>query len=78
VYAAKTQLPRLLERVARGERFLITKHGRPVAQLVPADLAEEPDVSETVRQMQEWQEQEGPSLGPKLTIQALREEGRRF
>ena len=35
-YQAKTHLPALLERVARGEQFVITKHGRPIARLVPA------------------------------------------
>jgi len=34
-YEAKTHLPRLLQRVQRGERFIITKHGRPIAELVP-------------------------------------------
>ena len=34
-YQAKTHLPKLLERVQKGERFVITKHGRPVAELVP-------------------------------------------
>jgi prevent-host-death family protein len=34
---AKTNLPALLERVARGERFTITKHGRPIARLVPIE-----------------------------------------
>ena len=34
-YEAKTHLPQLLERVQKGERFVITKHGRPVAELVP-------------------------------------------
>ena len=34
-YDARTHLPQLLERVQRGERFVITKHGRPVAELVP-------------------------------------------
>jgi prevent-host-death family protein len=34
-YEAKTHLPRLLDRVQKGERFVITKHGRPVAELVP-------------------------------------------
>jgi prevent-host-death family protein len=34
-YEAKTHLPRLLERVQRGERFVITKHGQPIAELVP-------------------------------------------
>jgi prevent-host-death family protein len=78
VYDAKTQLPKLLERLRRGERFLITKHGRPVAELVPAKAEAEPDVKEIIRQMQKWQEQEGPPLGPSLTIRELREEGRRF
>ena len=35
VYEAKTQLPRLLNRVARGERITITRHGVPVALIVP-------------------------------------------
>jgi prevent-host-death family protein len=35
VYDAKTQLPRLLEEVERGETVTITRHGRPVARLVP-------------------------------------------
>ena len=34
-YQAKTHLPRLLDRVARGESLTITRHGRPVARLVP-------------------------------------------
>jgi prevent-host-death family protein len=37
IYEAKTRLSALLERVARGERFTITKHGRPVARLVPVE-----------------------------------------
>ncbi len=36
-YDAKTHLPRLLDRVERGESLTITRHGRPVAQLVPVD-----------------------------------------
>ena len=34
---AKTHLPRLLERIMRGESLTITRHGRPVARLVPVD-----------------------------------------
>jgi prevent-host-death family protein len=36
-YDAKTHLPRLLERAENGERFVITRHGKPVAQLIPFD-----------------------------------------
>jgi len=32
---AKTHLPSLLARVAHGEKITITKHGVPVAMLVP-------------------------------------------
>lgn len=78
VYDAKTQLPKLLDRVSRGERFLITKHGRPVAQLVPAAAERAPDVREIIKQMEDWQEREGPTLGPGLAIRELREQGRRF
>ena len=36
-YEAKTHLPRLLDRVAKGESLTITRHGRPVARLVPVE-----------------------------------------
>lgn len=32
-YEAKTHLPRLLDEVAAGKSYVITKHGRPVARL---------------------------------------------
>ena len=34
-YEAKTHLAKLLERVGRGEHLIITRHGKPVAQLIP-------------------------------------------
>ena len=34
-FEAKTNLPRLLKRVQAGERFVITRHNRPVAELIP-------------------------------------------
>lgn len=34
-YEAKTHLSRILDEVERGESYAITKHGRPVAMLVP-------------------------------------------
>lgn len=35
IHEAKTHLSRLLERVAAGERVIISKAGQPVAELVP-------------------------------------------
>jgi len=42
-YEAKTHLPKLLERVARGERITITKHGKPIAELIPTN---QPDLEQ--------------------------------
>lgn len=37
VHEAQTHLPKILDRVARGESLTITRYGRPVARLVPAE-----------------------------------------
>jgi len=41
VHEAKTQLSKLLERVAAGEEVIIAKSGVPVARLVPAAPVQE-------------------------------------
>jgi prevent-host-death family protein len=75
-YEAKTHLPRLLERVARGERITITRRGVPVAMLVPPDTGEKTDVAAVVEEM--LAARAGRTLGDDLTIRQLIEEGRRF
>jgi prevent-host-death family protein len=42
VHAAKTNLSRLLDRVARGEEIIIARAGKPVARLSPYTLSERP------------------------------------
>ena len=37
IHEVKTHLSRLLERVTKGESFIIAKAGRPVAKVVPLD-----------------------------------------
>ena len=74
-YEAKTHLPQLLERVAKGERITITKHGVPVAVLVPAGADARPDVREAVEAMKAFRK--GRSL-KGLSIREMIEEGRRF
>jgi prevent-host-death family protein len=36
---AKDRLPELVRAVEAGEKIVITRHGRPVAQLAPAPIA---------------------------------------
>ena len=39
VHEAKTHLSALLARVAAGERIVLSRHGKPIAQLVPLEPA---------------------------------------
>jgi prevent-host-death family protein len=50
-FEAKTHLTRLLDRVAKGERFVITNRGRPVAMLVPPEIHDRADPVEVGRAM---------------------------
>ena len=76
-FEAKTHLPQLLERVAKGEEFTITKHGKPVARLVPvATTKPKPDVKQVIEELKAFSR--GHTLGKGLTIRGMIEEGRRF
>ena len=77
-FEAKTHLSRLLEKVAAGEKFVITRHGKPVAQLVPID---KDDDSHRLRReaaiVRLKTVGDGNKLG-RLTIRKLIDEGRNF
>ncbi len=77
-YEAKTHLPQLLDRVEHGETIIITRHGKPLAKLVPA-LPEKvrPDVRQAVKEMLEFRDTHGPKLNG-LKVRDLIDEGRRY
>lgn len=73
-YEAKTHLPELLKRVARGERITITRHGVPVAVLHPPDPERAEDVEQVIAAIRRFRKNR------KLqgtTIRELIEQGRR-
>jgi len=74
-FEAKTHLNRLLGRVAKGERIVITNRGKPVAMLIPPEREETADVSQVIGEMKELRR--GNRLGNGLTVRDLMEEGRR-
>ena len=41
IHAAKTHLSKLVERVERGESFIIARAGKPVARLLPLDASDQ-------------------------------------
>jgi prevent-host-death family protein len=72
-YEAKTHLPALLERVARGERFTITRHGRPIARLVPIGRTSPDRRREAVERLKRFAD--GHTLD--VPVKQLISEGRR-
>jgi prevent-host-death family protein len=74
VYEAKTQLPRLLDSVESGETVTITRHGRPIAKIVPiAD--KDMTVDEALAEIREFQKSH--SLAG-IRIKDLINEGRKY
>ena len=73
---AKTRWSQLLERVAAGERILITNRGRPVAMLVPPEIEARPNSAEAARQMLAYRDRVQRSLGG--AGRDLAHEGHRF
>lgn len=74
-YEAKTRFSALLEKVEAGEEFTITKHGTPVARLVP--IKKQVTEEERRKVIDAWiNRPDKPTLGG-LKIRDLINEGRR-
>lgn len=73
-FEAKTHLSKLLDRVAKGERIAIEKHGVPVAVLQPPASPRQMSVSEAIEALKSFSAEH--SLGD-ISIRELIEEGRR-
>lgn len=75
-FEAKTHLSDLLDRVARGEKITITRHGIPAALLIPV---EEKQVKPTHREIVEAMRALRKRVKPgKMTVREMVKEGRRF
>jgi prevent-host-death family protein len=60
-FEAKTHLTRLLERVVAGEQITITRHGTPVARLVPVMPGGAQEIRETIAKLKQFSK--GRTLG---------------
>jgi len=73
-FEAKTHLAALLDRVGKGERITITRHGRPAAMLVPIEPAKN-DHASIMEQLRALRQRVKPG-GP--TIREMIDAGRRY
>jgi prevent-host-death family protein len=79
VYEAKSQLTKLLAQVEAGEQIAITRHGTPIAKLVPFADQRKPsprEVMEEIRRIRDDLRRKGVSISHE-EIRAFIAEGRR-
>lgn len=75
-FEAKTHLSALLDRVEQGEEVTITRHGRPVAKLVPVQAFDRTEARALIERM--LADAKASGAGATLDeIKAWRDEGRR-
>ena len=73
-FEAKTHLSHLLDQVQRGETITITRHGKPVARLIPIAGSSRDERRRAISELKELRA--GQTLGG-LSARELIDEGRR-
>ena len=78
-FEAKTRFGELLERVAKGEEVVITRHDKPVARLIPEGATRLDEVRRSVQGLRDLQQQIRRRSKAKLSdreVRAAIDEGR--
>ncbi len=73
---AKAHLTQLLDEVERGEIIIITRHGRPIARLVPEAQRRQEEIDKAIASLKELRKHTG-----KITVRELlsaRHEGHKY
>lgn len=73
-FEAKTHLSSLLERVAQGEEIIITRHGKPLARLIPVNVADRSRIDSAISKLKVLRKN---CTLDDISWQTLRDEGRR-
>ena len=72
---AKAQFAELLDEVERGETIVITRHGKPIARLVPDEEARRERIDMAIKSMNELRKRNKPATIEEII--AWKNEGRR-
>lgn len=73
-YEAKTHLPKLLNRVAKGEKIVITKYGVPVAVLQQPELTKKISPLDVITNLREFRKHRSLK---GFSLKKMIDEGRR-
>ncbi len=74
-FEAKTHLSAILDAVEKGREYIITRHGHPVARLLPQAKRDIARIDASIEKLLHMRK--GNTLGG-LSWKELRDEGRRF
>lgn len=77
---AKAHFSAILDRVDRGEEFVLTRHGKGAAYLGPSQRATTAQAAQAVAELLQWRSKvaaRGSVLEPGETIKSLISKGRR-
>jgi prevent-host-death family protein len=72
---AKTRLPELLDAVERGETIVITRHGRPIARLIPERTRRQEEINRAIADIKALRRTTRPMTAEDIL--AARDEGRK-
>jgi len=72
---AKTHLPRLLDDVERGETIVITRHGRPIARIVPEQALRREKIEKAIENIKALRSRIGQLTTGEIL--SARDEGRK-
>jgi prevent-host-death family protein len=73
-YELKTHLSEVLDAVEHGQGVIVTRHGKPIARILPPEAAEVAEVSRAVKGLMAFPRTRLPK---GVTIKRLIDEGRR-
>ena len=73
---AKVHLPQLLDDVERGETLIITRHGRPIARIVPESDRRQQEIDKALAAIRDLRKRTGRIAVTELL--SARDEGRKF
>jgi prevent-host-death family protein len=73
---AKTHLPSLLDAVERGETIVITRHGKPIARIVPEWDRRQAELGRVLSEIEEFRKTM-PSI-PLEELLSARHEGHKY
>lgn len=73
---AKTHLPQILDEVERGETIRITRHGRPIARIIPETNRRQVEIDKAVANIRALRQRAGKVTTEEIV--AFRHEGHKY